>query len=422
MALATDLNVLDINQNISYEHGITQVDGIHHYPYNLTNVGYNDEIRITINQKNVYTLPCNAQLHITAKLKDYDSTKFSLDAYGIQQAFTEASYYINGEPIEIVTNVGLTNLVRSTLLITQENTQILYDTGFTGDNPYKNFMKIDTAKKTAELRAIIDLKYFFSFCADYQKPLIYSIQEIVFKRNSHDKNIFQTKVQTLASTDSYPTLEIEKISIRMPYIKVEPEFQNKYLQYVKNNTPITIQTHEWKLYENVNVPQTTDLRWNIKTINENDRISHVIVFFQTNKRNDYTKTMFAFDHCNVRDLKVYIGQQYFPRDTYNTDFENNDFALHYNDFKYFEYQYNKFKKLMPESITTVSMEIYKSTLPLFVIPVMNREVEIKNGVADLLVQVQTRSPIPANTIMYAIVVSQRVFVQTLQDDKIESIM
>jgi len=38
------------------------------------------------------------------------------------------------------------------------------------------------------------------------------------------------------------------------------------------------------------------------------------------------------------------------------------------------------------------------------------------------VQVQTRSPIPANTIMYAIVVSQRVFVQTLQDDKIESIM
>ena len=421
MALATDLNVLDINQNISYEHGITQVDGIHHYPYNLTNVGPNDEIRITINQKNVYTLPCNAQLHITAKLKDYDTTKFSLDGNGILHAFTEAAYYINGEPIEIITNVGLTNNVRGILLITQKNSQIVSDAGLTADNPYKSFMTINATDKSAELRVIIDLKYIFSFCADYQKPLIYSNQEIVFKRTSHDKNIFKSLI-AITADDALPTLEIEKLSIRMPYIKVEPEFQNKYLQFLKNNTPITIQTHEWRLYENVNVPQTTDLRWPIKTINENDRITHVIVFFQTGRRNEYSKTLFNFDHCTVRDMKVYIGQQYFPRDTYNTDFEKNDFSLSYNDFKYFEYQYNKFRKLMPESSTTISMEEYKIHFPLFVIPVMNREIEIKNGIADLLVQVQTRKAIPANTIMYAIVVSQRVFVQTLQDDKIESIM
>lgn len=113
--------ILNILGNVLYEDdSITRLEYHSHLPYTTTTFNNNDEIRLPINQQDVYTLPCESYIHIklsyTNKDNAFDANN-KLISNAIAYLFDEIRYEINGSEMDRVKNVGITTTMKNLLTI-----------------------------------------------------------------------------------------------------------------------------------------------------------------------------------------------------------------------------------------------------------------------------------------------------------------
>ena len=211
------------------------------------------------------------------------------------------------------------------------------------------------------------------------------------------------------SSPGWPSITLNSISWKVPYIKVNDEKRAYFLKTLKNDTAITIPFRAWTLFEHPGLPETNDVTWNIKMTNNNEKLLYLVVAFQTNKKNDISVTRYNYDHLNVKNMKVYLNAQYTPYEAQNADFTTNDICPFYEEFIKFEPTYNKNIRthVMPNPI--ISKHWFNTIFPIFVMNLSYRDTQIKNGISELKLQFQTNKNIPAKTTCYAILVYETAY-------------
>lgn len=420
MTLLTNASSLDIQEKLTVDDGVVSVKIHDHYPYAASGLGNSDEIRIGVDQRNVYTFPGDSYLLVQATTENIPANN-TFDYNGILALFTDASIYLNGQLIEHVANVQIVSTIKSILLQTPNNSVWYQQYGFLSPtsliNPYGSSFKDN------KLKFLLPLCTVFGLIADFRKPILNARLELVLKRDIDDKNVFirHTAAGVPANTP-VPSIKLDSISWRIPYIQVTDQIRVWYLNSLKNDAALSIPFRAWDCYENPAVPQSTEFNWNIKMVNNSDRLLFLVVGFQTKQKRDFTKTMETFEDCGVRDIKAYLDAEYYPYDSYNADFAASNYANFYEEFIKFEPNYNKSTREGWLPTPKFNKSSYVRDYPLFVINLQYRDPALKSGgVSALKISATMNANVPDGTTAYAVLIYEKLFTYNALSEDVQRI-
>ncbi|XP_063635223.1 uncharacterized protein LOC134805979 [Cydia splendana] len=193
----------------------------------------------------------------------------------------------------------------------------------------------------------------------------------------------------------------------MPVIKVSDKEKLRLMSYVERSIPVQIAFRTWELYEYPILPASQRHIWCIKTSTQLEKPRYLIVGFQTDRRNDKTKDMSIFDHCNLTNCRVYLNAQYYPYDPFSAEFKTNNYALLYDAFTNFQRSYYNRDHTSPQ----VNYAHYKTQSPLIVIDA-SRQCDSYNsgaGAIDIKLEMEFKENMPSNTTAYCLIINDSLF-------------
>ncbi|CAG9763457.1 unnamed protein product [Ceutorhynchus assimilis] len=145
---------------------------------------------------------------------------------------------------------------------------------------------------------------------------------------------------------------------------------------IDKNSDILIAFRSWELIEYPELLKTNRHNWPVKTSTRVETPRHVIVAFQTEKRDSLNSNMSEFDDINLRNIKVFLNSERYPYNDLNLDISKNRFAVLYEMYSQFQTTYYgksdeplfdpvKFKDTAPiasERISTSRPRCYESRI------------------------------------------------------------
>lgn len=366
---------------------------IHSYsPYNHS-FKENDEIRIPINQQDIYVLPSASSIYIEGRANVYTE-----DAAGkitaknvnfinnpILFLFQNIRYELNGVEIDHIKNAGITTTMKSYISMNDGESK---NAALWGWNV--NGTKLNNEHFTA----IIPLNKILGFAEDYNKILINCRHELVLHRsNSVSNSVILEKGDKVKIT-------ITKIQWRVPHIRVSDRERVVLLKHLEKDRSIQLAFRNWDLYEYPLLPKTTKHSWSIKTASQMEKPRFVVLGLQTNRKLNITKSSSLFDHCNLTNVKLYLNSQYFPYDSLNLNFNEAKFSILYEMYANFRQSYYN-SCIDP----LLNLDTFLKKAPLFVIDCSRQNDTIKTGPVDVRLEIESSEDIPENTTAYCLIIN-----------------
>ncbi|KYM94590.1 hypothetical protein ALC62_14780 [Cyphomyrmex costatus] len=150
---------------------IVKIETHTYNPFANTTFGHNDEIRIPIQQQDLYTLPYESFLYIEGKLaktKVIPNADVALGNNCVAFMFDEIRYELNGVQIDRNRNVGVTSTLKNYVTVSSDKSVILRNAGWdpqTEADGYFNFC--------------VPLNVLLGFCEDYRRVVINARHEFL---------------------------------------------------------------------------------------------------------------------------------------------------------------------------------------------------------------------------------------------------
>ena len=148
--------------------------------------------------------------------------------------------------------------------------------------------------------------------------------------------------------------------------------------------------------------------------------------FKLKKNNDQTKNPAIFDHCNISNIYVTLNAKRYPDTDYDNSFVKNKYSRIYGDTALFRKKFYNMDELVSNS--GIEPLGYKELFPLFLFDVSKQSETLKTSVSDIHIKTSFRSidgvPVnpPANTMAYAVIISDRLFHFVSDGSKITNIV
>lgn len=387
------MSILDISSAPVYDDSIDGIE-IHSYKPYVTSFNRNDEIRIPINQQDLYILPSASTLFLEGVV-NVSKTEAKVAATSVHFTnnpllffFQDIRYELNGVEIDKIKNAGITTTIKSLLTMNESDSKMSKVWGW-DINGTKNM-------QSGKFSASIPLNYILGFAEDYKKVIINCKHELVLLRSNTNVNSLM-----LNTGEVVDDVVIHKIVWRVPHIKVADKERINLLRLLEKDRPIQVAFRNWDLYEYPLLPRTTKHTWSMKTSTQIEKPRYVIIGLQTNRKNDAHKDMSQFDHCNLRDVKVYLNSTYFPYDSMNVSFANDNIAILYEQYVRFQQSYYGRR---PEPL--LSAKEFKEFAPLFVIDCSRQNDNLKSGpVVNVRVEFESEIEIPDQTTAYCLILN-----------------
>lgn len=392
-------------------------------PYSSTALGLNDEIRFEIRNMDNYTLPSASYLYLEGEVKKPEGMKSSprFINNGLAYLFSEIRYEINGTQIQKVRCPGVTSTLKGYCSYSPADINELHTAAWDiTSNDNAAFFDCNY------FSGIIPLSHILGFAEDYKKILLNCTQSLICTRSSSDINVLRLFIKKDSTSDAYELVKstdtsdadkekLSTVSIRltkvvwnMPIIKVTEKEQLKLLRVLDSKKPIYCAHRNWELCEYPFVPQNKSFSWTVKTCNNFQKPRYVIVGFQTDRKNDTTKSMSEFDHCNLTNLKVYLNSEVYPYNDLRCNFECKLFSLLFSHYVNFQKSYYD----RPWCSPLVNKKQFLKLIPIAVIDVSKQNDTITVSSFDLRIEIEAATAFPANTTAYALVISDNVFTYT----------
>jgi len=186
-----DEDILRIHEPIHFSEAISQMEFHAHRPYASSTFGNSDEIRIAVQNQDLYVLPSHSSLHMTGRLTKADETsvvaKTELVNNGICFLFEKLRYELNSVEIDRCKdrckNVGLTSVMKGYASLTPRQKHSLENAGW---------FNVDNTGAQTDANGYLDvnipLKLLLGFCEDYNKIVVNAKHELVLTRSNTDQN------------------------------------------------------------------------------------------------------------------------------------------------------------------------------------------------------------------------------------------
>lgn len=241
--------MLNINESVNSDNSITGIE-IHTYlPYN-SSFKNSDEIRISIQNQDLYVLPSESFIYIEGTFEKSVTTAtepFQFINNCMAFLFDEIRYELCGVEIDKCKNVGLTSTIKGYLSFNQNESSSLQYTGWSEEPSVTN----------GSFNFVVPLKHLLGFAEDYKKIIVNGKHELVLIRSRNDDNCYKS--------DDPMNININKLQWKMPHVTVSDNEKLKILKTIQRNQAIKIPFRSWEIFEYPMLPLNKKHLWNIKT-------------------------------------------------------------------------------------------------------------------------------------------------------------
>ncbi|XP_065668010.1 uncharacterized protein LOC136088253 [Hydra vulgaris] len=408
-------DVLNFTEIPTVDHGIERFEFHEYEPVARTNLNSAEEIRINIEQQDLFTLPSEAYLLLEGRLLKLDGTAYvnadvvSLTNNGIKHLFSQISYQLSNQEIESVYYPGQATTMLGMLKypnnfqLAQGLYQLWYkdsstitvnNTGFTLRQAY--IIQKPTTKGTFSF--CIPLRHIFGFCDDYNKVIYRFKHTLTLDRKGDTKAFFRNALAAAGKVN------LDKISLFIPHvIPSDLERVNLYKSIESNVTlPVTFRA---RLCDTITASQSTTFSWRLSVKTSPEKPRYIIVGFQTNKDGNQEVNSSIFDHCDLKNMYIMLNQEKYPAVDYSLLFPNHQFSRSYRDASIFSEKYYGMNDLITQSNITLSDN--KDLYPLIVFDVGRQSEKLESSVVDVQIKATFNAAVAADTEAFAVVISDK---------------
>lgn len=390
-------NILDIDVLAVQDDSIIRKEIYPYAPYTTT-FNPSDEIRIIIQDKDSYLLPCESFIYMqiecttTGAHGNADEEVKFVNNFATF-LFSDARYELNGVEIDCVRNVGRASTMK--LLLASRTSQISgyyqFCKGYSGTSPRR------AAATVYDI--VLPLSALFGFCDDYRKIVLHSKHELILNRSRLSLDC--TTGGGAAATAATITIAMKKIEWKMPHVTLSDHVKAEMLNYISANRKIAIQHRSMDMIVYPQLPQTTSHMWAVKTVSHMNRPRYVVVGFQTNRKDVRVANATLFDHCNVTDLRLHINSQIYPYNMNELNITDGKYAELYH--LYTNIQSSYYNGTEPLNLFNLSIGNFQSS-PLFAFDTSRADESLINSSVDIRIEIRTRENMPANTAAYCLII------------------
>ena len=450
-------DILQITEDIPVD------DSIYEYEYKEYNpiVGAplnRGSIVRTIESQDIYIHPAESFLVIEGQLKKANDNLYENDdsiAFinnGMMYLFSDIRYHLASHEIEVLQNPGqattMLGLLKypddfykahglNQLWFKDENTggaeirdtQVDFNNGFFARQKY--IIQSPTPKGTFNFK--IPLKHFLGFCEDYRKVL-YGMQQRLTLTRTGDNNAIFKGIKTNNNNDVVIVAEgqVELTGVRwfMPHVIPSDAYRLQLDKIIEKKEKIPV-GYRMLQCDNIQVPENQKIfNWRLGVKSSPDIPRFIIVGFQAGKNNNQTTNPAIFDNLFVRNIYVTLNAKRYPDTDCDNDFTANKYSRIYGDTALFRKKF--FNMDMLVSNCGINPIEFKSLYPLYVFDVSKQSEKLKTSVSDIHIKASFDSVVndagnavnnpPANTMAYAVIISDRLFHFVSDGSKITNIV
>ena len=441
-------DILQITEDIPVD------DSIYEYEYKEYNpiVGTDlnrGSIVLTIESQDIYTHPAESFLVIEGQLAApvappiggvgpyADADVVTLINNGIMYLFSDVRYHLASHEIEVLQNPGHATTMLGLLKYPDDFTKSqglnqlwLPDTNIDNNNEankvdnigYKKRHEyiIQTSDPKGTFSFKIPLKHFLGFCEDYKKILYGMQQRLTLTRTNNDNAIFRT-----AATDA-GTVRLDKIRWFMPHVIPSDAYRLQLDKVIEKKEKLPV-GYRMLQCDTSQVPTNQkSFTWRLGVKSSPDIPRFIIVGFQSGKNNNQEQNPAIFDNLYVRNIYVTLNAKRYPDTDYDNDFTKNQYSRIYGDASSFRKKFFNMDELVSNS--GINPLDYKNLFPLYVFDVTKQSEKLKTSVSDIHIKAffdndpaGGNNP-PANTMAYAVIISDRLFHFVSDGSKITNIV
>ncbi|KYN15261.1 hypothetical protein ALC57_12516, partial [Trachymyrmex cornetzi] len=385
------VDILNIIGEPIFDDRIVKIETHTYNPYANTTFGHRDEIRIPIQQQDLYTLQCDSFLYVEGRLtvkKKNDQMSPTLGNNCVAFMFDEIRYELNGVEIDRNRNVGITSTIKNYVSMTYDKALIALNAGWNSrsdtEEGYFNFC--------------MPLNMLLGFCEDYKRVVVNARHELILIRARNDYNCL------VGNPATEPEVELFKVQWRMPHVALNEINKLSMLRALESGRYLNISFRSWDLYEYPLLQNTTKHSWAVKTATQLEKPRYVIFALQTGRKNVMSQDVSMFDDCNVSNVKVYLNSDFYPYGDLNLDFGKKRYAVLFDMYARFRKGYYGIDSF--ETLLNVLSFIEKG--PFAVIDSSRQNVSVKSATVDLRIEFDCKENVPANTIAYCLIIHDRV--------------
>lgn len=388
------MSILNLTESFTTDNSIESFEYHSYKPY-VTSFNFNDEIRIPINQQDLYVLPSASTLYIEGTItainretkQEVKSVLFTNNP--ILHLFQDIRYELNGIEIDRIKNAGVTTTMKSLVSMNEVEASMSKLWGWDVNG---------TKNSHGTFSVSIPLNKILGFAEDYNKIVVNCKHELILLRSNTNLNSVKLNVN-----EYIDNITISKIVWRMPHIKVSDRERLALLKCLERDRGILVAFRNWDLYEYPLLPETSKHSWAIKTSSQIEKPRYIIIGLKTNRKNVADKDITHFDHCNLRDVKVFLNSNYFPYESFDVSFSSEKFAILYEQYAKFQQSYyNRVQAPL------LSPQDFKNKSPLFVIDCSRQNETLKTGSVDVRVELECETAIPKQTSAYCLILNDSI--------------
>ncbi|XP_071652197.1 uncharacterized protein [Temnothorax longispinosus] len=322
-------DILSIGGEPMFDERIVGIETHTYNPYVNTTFGHNDEIRIPIQQQDLYTLPCESFLYVEGRLNDEGATNEEEYAKLVNNCvafmFDEIRYELDGVEIDRCRNVGITSTIKNYVSLTVERARKLQNAGWSYPTSESNLNNA-----SHQFNFCVPLNIFLGFCEDYRRVVINARYELILIRSRSDHNCVVDPKKTVPRDPAKdPKITLLKVQWRMPHVALNDVTKLSLLRTLESGRFLSAGFRSWDLYEFPLLQSTTKHSWAVKAAPQLEKPRYVIFALQTGRRNKVAGDASKFDHCALANVKLYLNSEFYPYDDVNVDFESDKFAVCY---------------------------------------------------------------------------------------------
>lgn len=388
--------ILNVTENITFDNAIAGLEYHSYLPYAGTSFNHNDEVRIPLQQTDVYTLPSDSYLYFEGEISNPTErgtvpTTLKLVNNFICHLFDEIRYEVNGQTVDRVRNPGITVTLKNLVSLNKSQSTRMFNAGWSDTSTY--------TLNGNKFNICIPLSMLLGFFEDYNKILINLKQELVLLRAANDVNAI---IET--SNKNETEIKISKIVWKVPHVSVNDHTRLQLLSIIDRATDINIAFRSWELHELPSVPSSTKNSWAIKSAAQLEKPRYIIFALQSNRRGNLIKNSSLFDHCKFTNAKLFLNAQQYPYDNIQANFTDNQYATLYEMYSRFQSSfYNKTAEPLLDKST------FASDAPIIVIDCLHQNDDLNVGSVDIRLEFETTENVPANTTAYCIIIHDKFF-------------
>ena len=159
--------------------------------------------------------------------------------------------------------------------------------------------------------------------------------------------------------------------------------------------------------DSATIPQnSTSFSWRLSVKSSPKVPRFIIVGFQNAKSNSQLANPSLFDNLNVSNIYVILNSMRCPTADYNISLPRQQFSRVYGDAAEFRAKFFNMDGLI--SNPNITPSDFRDLYPLFLFDVSKQSEKLKYSTTDIQIKMYFSANVPANTIAYAVIISDRL--------------